>query len=57
MIMEKKFTKVDLEIAFRAGRARRFDTGLALYDRFVDWYNLKYKKSKTNDRLVRNELI
>lgn len=44
-IKSKKFTKKDLENAFQAGRARRFDTGVNLHLSFNSWFKRNNSKS------------
>lgn len=41
----KRFTKKDLDNAFYAGRARRFDTGVELNPSFDSWYKGYTKKN------------
>ena len=42
---KKRFTKRDLDNAFYAGRARRFDTGVELNPNFELWYKRYTKKN------------
>jgi hypothetical protein len=41
---KKRFTKKDLDNAFYAGKARRFDTGVELNPYFEVWYKRYTKK-------------
>lgn len=43
---KKRFSKKDLDNAFYAGRARRFDTGISLNSNFDSWYKSYTKKDK-----------